>query len=246
VNIEVEIGPHAWCFVHDVDLVRPRLYERVIYPYRNVTLLRTTRNVTSYTVVNRRIVNRGVPIVQVEQRAGIRVPKYQTVEVRSPRERRTVRGDAVAVVRPDFQQITQQRTTIQRRSSITTDRDVQRVPSTEIIRRQDDDLRRLESRHRVQQREFDDGLRRDLDGARDQSTAERTRQQREAERRALTDQQSRERRLIERQYDRERRGQVQPPRPDARRYRLDDADRARPEKDRARSGGRIEKQRKDD
>jgi hypothetical protein len=241
VNFDLAIGPYAWSFVRETDLIQPHLYERVSYPYRNVTLLSTTRPITSYTVVNRRIVNRGLPIETIERRAGVRVPKYQIAEVRSPAERRTIGRDTVAVVRPDFNRV-ERRTTVERRTRLSSDdarrAEVRPEPSREVIRRQDDDLRQLQRRHELQQKEFEDGFHQQLKSTRNSATVQRLRSQQDAERRALTDQQTRERRLMERQNDRERHGQVHAPRPDARRYRVETTDRSR-------SDERIEKRRKE-
>jgi hypothetical protein len=101
VDLAVAIRPWSYCFVRDRDILTPRLTGVILPPARNVTLLRTTRNVTSYAAAGNRVVNRGVPVSEVERAVGRRVEPLHlaTAPAGSP-GRATVRGREIAFFRP--------------------------------------------------------------------------------------------------------------------------------------------------
>jgi hypothetical protein len=70
VDIDQCVGTHGWCFVDTADVCAPHVHEVLVVPARNVTILRQTTIVNNITVVNGRVLNRGVGVVEVEQRSG--------------------------------------------------------------------------------------------------------------------------------------------------------------------------------
>jgi hypothetical protein len=68
IDIDIAINPSSWCFVAEREIFEPRIYTRAVLPARNVSLLRTTRYETRYTLRERRIVNAGISIERDERR----------------------------------------------------------------------------------------------------------------------------------------------------------------------------------
>jgi hypothetical protein len=99
INLSVAIDPYAYSFVSERSFLDARL--EILPPARNVTFIHTTRNITNITVVNNRIVNRGIEEARIAQATGRPVHHYQIAEVRNPRQRITqVQGDRISIFRP--------------------------------------------------------------------------------------------------------------------------------------------------
>jgi hypothetical protein len=102
VGFGFRIDPFAYSFVETRHFCEPRVYNHFVPVARNVTFVNVTQNITNYTVVNNRIVNRGIEVSRVEHVTGHAVPRVQLREVESPaaaRGARIERGQ-VAVFRP--------------------------------------------------------------------------------------------------------------------------------------------------
>ncbi len=93
------IDPLSFVFVPDRYVAEPVLVDRYVPPARNVTIVNVTKNVTNYTVVNRQVVDNGVPVQQVERVTGRAVPRVRVAEQTAPAPTR-VRGNEVAIYRP--------------------------------------------------------------------------------------------------------------------------------------------------
>jgi len=79
VELEASLGPDEWHFVHE-RYIGDRDVHRYYEPReRNVVLVHNTTNVTHYTVVNRRIVNRSVDVREVERVRGTPVRRTRIV-----------------------------------------------------------------------------------------------------------------------------------------------------------------------
>lgn len=102
VDIEVDLLPFWWGFVEERSFLEPRIGVRILPPARNVTLVRVTRNVTNYTIVQNRVVVRGVDRDAVERAGGRKIAPYRIVDDddrsrgRAPR----VVGNELRVFRP--------------------------------------------------------------------------------------------------------------------------------------------------
>lgn len=96
------IGSNSWCFVPTPQFLSPRI-ERVIVPRpRNVTLIHNTANVTRYTVINRRVVNRSIDLDRFEGETRTRVVRHRVDETDRPLGRETsVRNGRVILFRPE-------------------------------------------------------------------------------------------------------------------------------------------------
>jgi Family of unknown function (DUF6600) len=101
LDIDAFIGARDYAFVQDRSFVDRGVYQRVLPPAQNVTIINVTNNVTNYTVVNQRVVNGGIDVVNVERAAGRHVPRARTVEVDRADGPRRARADEIAVFRPE-------------------------------------------------------------------------------------------------------------------------------------------------
>jgi len=67
---DVWIRPAGYCFVEDRFFIAPHVASHVVSLERNVTLIKETRNITSYGTVNGRIAKRSLDPRQVERAVG--------------------------------------------------------------------------------------------------------------------------------------------------------------------------------
>ena len=100
LDIDAFIGSGDYAFVPDRAFVDRGVYQRVLPPTQNVTIINVTNNVTNYTVVNERVVNGGIAVANVERAVGRRVPRSRTVDADRADSPRHPRADEVAVFRP--------------------------------------------------------------------------------------------------------------------------------------------------
>ena len=94
-----DIPPWCYVFVEERYLAEFNLRQHLLPVTRNVTLLRITKNITRYEVVNGRWVNRGVDVGVIERAAGKPVPRFRVNDVGAARLA-GVRGDEIMVHRP--------------------------------------------------------------------------------------------------------------------------------------------------
>lgn len=110
-DIDRGFGGNAWCFVDAARLTDPNLNQYVINSARNVTLIRETKNITNYNIVNNRIVNNSVDVGQVEKLTGRPVPRYKIVESQAEKGHAPrLKGEQIEVFRP---QISPRKTTVE-------------------------------------------------------------------------------------------------------------------------------------
>ena len=98
--LDALLPPRSYCFVEERHFTEERIYTHLVPPTRNVTIVNVTQNITNYTVVQSRYVNRGVPVENVEHVVGHAIPRARVVENTSASHRAVVEGNAVKVFRP--------------------------------------------------------------------------------------------------------------------------------------------------
>jgi hypothetical protein len=101
LDIDAFIGAGDYAFVRDRAFVDRGVYQRVLPPTENVTIINVTNNVTNYTVVNQRVVDGGIDVSSVERAVGRRVPRARTFDVDRADAPRRAKADEVAVFRPE-------------------------------------------------------------------------------------------------------------------------------------------------
>jgi uncharacterized protein DUF6600 len=83
-GVSISLTPASWCFVNARFLVDPGLRGYIEPPTRNVTLIHVTKNITSYTYIDNRVVNQGVTVDRIGRAVGHTIPRYHVSEADSP------------------------------------------------------------------------------------------------------------------------------------------------------------------
>jgi len=101
-EIDALIEPRDYTFCEERIFVEPGVHRHLFPIDRNPGLIRVTRNVTDYRVVESRVVDRSLDVERVGRSIGRRVPRHRVVEVDSvgAARRGRVKGDAVTVFQP--------------------------------------------------------------------------------------------------------------------------------------------------
>jgi hypothetical protein len=79
-HVERHIHPSQFCFVRERDILAPRVHRHIVPHTENTRLVRVTRNVTHYTIINKQVVNQSLRVDSVEQAAKQPVPRLRIVE----------------------------------------------------------------------------------------------------------------------------------------------------------------------
>jgi len=87
-EVHVSLDPSWWCFAQTRHLASPTLVRHLAPATRNVTIIRTTTNITNYTYIDNRIVNSSVNIDHVGRAVGHSIPRYRVRHDESPEHRR--------------------------------------------------------------------------------------------------------------------------------------------------------------
>jgi len=102
VNLDMAIGASWWVFVGERDFLEHRPLRRAVPVTRNPEILRRTRDVTRYDPVGDRVVDRGLPVEEVERAVGRAVPEYKVRELpEPPQAKERIDRDRVRVYRPE-------------------------------------------------------------------------------------------------------------------------------------------------
>lgn len=101
VDFAAVIAPTHWCFVEDRYMTAPAIRAYVAPRARNVSYVNVTNNITNYTVINNRIVDRSVDVDRIERATRQPVPRYRIVDETSPAaaNSRSLRADELPMVR---------------------------------------------------------------------------------------------------------------------------------------------------
>ena len=94
-DLSVVIQPHAYTFVEDRVFLEREPYRWAVPSARNVTIIHNTTNITQYTVVQQRIVNRGVDVQHVERATGRTVKPLRIAETEARKDERVFGGEVV-------------------------------------------------------------------------------------------------------------------------------------------------------
>jgi hypothetical protein len=98
-NLSFGIAPRDYSFVEERRFLHTNVHGYVLPPARNITIINHTTNVTNYTVVNNRVINRGVPVERIEQVYGNKAPRFRVAVAASPGSA-SVQRDVINVYRP--------------------------------------------------------------------------------------------------------------------------------------------------
>lgn len=98
-NLSFGIAPRDYSFVEERRFLHSDVYGYILPPAHNTTIINHTTNVTNYTVVNNRVINRGVPVERIEQVYGNKAPRFRVAVASSPGST-SLQRDVVNVYRP--------------------------------------------------------------------------------------------------------------------------------------------------
>jgi hypothetical protein len=104
LSLAAVIQPRDYIFVSERGFLEPRVGRYAYSRTRNQDLWRRARNVTNYTVVNNRVINRGIAINNIERATGRRVPRFRVAEVNG-RGSVGVSRDQLRVYRPSRERL---------------------------------------------------------------------------------------------------------------------------------------------
>lgn len=104
LSLSAVIQPRDYLFVSERGFLEPRVGRYAVPRVRNQELWRRARNVTNYTVVNNRVINRGINVDNIERATRRRVPRYRVSEVNN-RGSIGVSRDQLRVYRPSNTQL---------------------------------------------------------------------------------------------------------------------------------------------
>jgi hypothetical protein len=218
-----ELKSFRWCFVKTSDLVEPNLKHHIAPAARNVTLINITNNVTHYTTVENRIINGGVKVGVVQKVVGRPIPRLRVREADSPEVAHggKVRGRDLVVLRrgvprtapsrePDRASAQRERRkTRPARSSSKTRAGASpaaapRSVSSGKVRRNEEEKRRLESRHVREKDRLERIHAWESQNPPDGLSKKKVDRRQSEEHRALGEKQKREQRLLQQRQKRQR------------------------------------------
>lgn len=103
--LTVSLAPEAYVFVPTRRFLDPQPFRYAVPRQDCARVYRQTRSFTEYQVVNQRVVNRGVPVEQIQRVVGRPVPRYHIAEVDANQRHHGARiaQNRVTVFRPQVQ-----------------------------------------------------------------------------------------------------------------------------------------------
>jgi hypothetical protein len=103
----VDLLPASYIFVPARSFLAPDLVTYAVPVVESVRFFPRSRTVTTYRLVNRRLVNFGVPVERVQRFVGRPVPRYQVVDLSPDLRHRGARiaGNRVALFRPQVEKV---------------------------------------------------------------------------------------------------------------------------------------------
>lgn len=219
VNVDVHIRPLWWCFAEDRLLYEPTLRRNIVLPARNVTFIRITQNVTNYTIIQNRVINRSLSVEQIERTVQRPIPRYRIVDSdTAPAVRDRVRGNEIHMFRHQLSEVTPTRTPPKvepskkmegpgQRPGVSTSPG-RRPTGPELIQRHESDRRQLNGRHQEERVKLEEAHRREIVRPPGGISPEELRRHHEAERRSINEQHEQERKLLQQRHEREQKGEV--------------------------------------
>lgn len=98
-NLSFGIAPRNYAFVDERRFLDTRIGGYIVPEARNVTIIHNTTNITNYTVVDNRVINRGVPVERVERVTGRKARRMHVAAASTPAST-VVEKDVVRIYRP--------------------------------------------------------------------------------------------------------------------------------------------------
>jgi hypothetical protein len=200
-NIDMHINPSWFCFVEEHRILAPHVRTYIAPPARNVSLIQVTQNVTHYTVIQNRVVNRGIPVERIERVIARPVPRMRIVEAQAPevmqRAKVREREREVVLFRPTTPSVVGQPSARVQAPQNTPP--PQSAPGTALPQQQEDTYHRLRERQIRERAALEERQRQAPQSGLQSLSPEQLRVQRGAERRTLEEKARRDRQEREQQ-----------------------------------------------
>src|SRR5215831_8004021 len=200
-TIDMHINPSWFCFVEEHRILAPHVRTYIAPPARNVSLIQVTQNVTHYTVIQNRVVNRGIPVERIERVIARPVPRMRIVEAQAPevmqRAKVRERERAVVLFRPTTPPVVGQPGARAQAPQNTTPPRV--APGAALPQQQEDTYHRLRERQIREQAALEERQRQAPQSGLQNLSPEQLRVQRGAERHTLEEKARRDRQEREQQ-----------------------------------------------
>ncbi|MBZ0171910.1 MAG: hypothetical protein K8E66_05980, partial [Phycisphaerales bacterium] len=103
-NLSIGIRPEGYSFVPEHRFLDSRVSGYMVPTARNVTIIHNTTNITNYTYVDNRVVNRGVDVARIEKATGRQLQRLRVADARE-KTRTEVAAKEVRIYRPDKQRL---------------------------------------------------------------------------------------------------------------------------------------------
>jgi len=215
-NLDVLISPQGWSFVNERYFFAPNLRPHLAPRVRNAALIRATRNVTNYTVVQNRIIDRSLNVDQIERVIGRSIPHYRIVDRdQAPAIHDRIKGNEVYMFRHHIAEPPAGRASRpeppkmapgERRRAGTGPQ--KPLSGPELLKRQESERQQLNADHESQRANLADQHREELQHPPKGTSPQKLRTEHEAERQALEDQMQQDRKLLQQRHEREQKGEV--------------------------------------
>ena len=189
-----------WNFVELSRFMDRDLRRYVISSTRNINLIRETRNVTDYKIVNHRIVDDNIDLARITRATGRKIRTYRITELQEGTNTRLARlkGTEIAMFRP----------AISSRRSATVPRNIrsprQELSQQKLERQQQKERERLNGYYRTQEKDLEKRHRRELKNPPQGVSREELTKRQQQETQALRNHQINAARIMERRQERER------------------------------------------
>ncbi len=214
-SFEGSIRSNGWCFVEDRAFLETNVRASILPAARNARMIQITRNVTNYTVVQGRVVNRSLNVEQIERVVQKPIPRYRIVdEDRVPAARDRVRGSEVYMFRRSIAEAPAgrfPRTEAAPKPATGSGQRVGAAPAgpksitmPELLQRQEAERRELISHQQNERTRLEQEHRREIQQPPQGKSVADLRREHEAERRNLEESAQQERQLLQRRHERER------------------------------------------
>ena len=226
IDIDIIIQPYWWRFVEENYLLHPQVHERFLPPARNVTIIKTTRHVTNYTILENHVINNSISIQQLEKGTGRPVSRYRIVDADSPVVARSavLKGNELHFFKPALKQAPpdskpsqaahprpgtppHEGDIPQKPGKIETQVPVQEKqlqPGADIIKRHEIERQQMEQQHAARRAELEKIHQKEMTRHPSNVSIDELKQRQAAERRALEEQATLEKQLLQKRQERDK------------------------------------------
>ncbi len=228
IDIDIIIKPFWWCFAEEQRVFYAGRKMHIVPQSRNVTVIKVTKHVTNYVIVDKKVVNKSIKVKDIEQAIKRSVPQYTIVDADSVRaaRREVVRGQEVRVFRPELaeappgrepkktekpemiKKAIPEQETLPGRPSKGESRPQEAAPSIEeterMMKRQENEKRLLEKQQEAKRAELERIQKKEMQTPPTRVTPEELKKRHDEERKALKDQIEREKELLKKKQEREK------------------------------------------